>query len=53
MDIKGVFDHIFRSELFKRMIKLGINEDLVAWTRTFSINQKIQIVIDGHENKEK
>lgn len=35
------------------MIELNINENLVAWTRSFLTNQKIQIIIDGHENKEK
>ena len=53
MDVKGAFDHVSRSQLLRRMIELGIDGDLVAWTRSFLIDRKIQIIIDGHENKER
>lgn len=53
MDIKGAFDHVSRCQLLKRIIELGIDGDLVAWTRSFLTNRKIQIVIDGHKNKER
>lgn len=32
------------------MIELSIDGDLVAWTRSFFTDQKIQIVIGGYEN---
>ena len=35
------------------MIKLGIDGDLVAWTKSFLTDRKVQLVIDGHENKER
>ena len=35
------------------MIDLGIDGDLVAWTKSFLTNRKIQLVIDGHDNKER
>ena len=53
MDVKGAFDHVSKAQLITRMIELGIDGDLVAWTSSFLIHRKIQLVIDGHENKER
>ena len=53
MDVKGSFDHVSRKQLLKRVIELGIDGDLAAWTRSFLTDRKIQLVIDGHENKER
>lgn len=53
MDVKGAFDHVSRSQLLKRMIELGIDGDLVACTRSFLTDRKIQLVIDGHKNEER
>ncbi len=53
IDVKEAFDHVLRSQLLKCMIELSIDGDLVAWTRSFLTDRKIQIVIDGHENKER
>ena len=53
IDVKEAFDHVSRSQLLKHMIELGIDGDLVAWTRSFLTDRKIQIIIDGHENKER
>ena len=53
MDIKGAFDHVSKAQLLKRMIELGIDGDLVAWTSSFLTDRKIQLVIDGHENVER
>ena len=53
MDVKGAFDHVSRSQLLKCMIDLGIDGDLVAWTKSFLTNRKIQLVIDGYDNKER
>ena len=53
MDVKGAFDHVSKSQLLTRMIDLGIDTDLVAWTKSFLTDRKIQLVIDGHDNKER
>ncbi len=53
MDVKGAFDHVSRSQLLKCMIDLGIDGDLVAWTKSFLTDRKIQLVIDGYDNKER
>ncbi len=51
IDIKGAFNHVSKEQLLTRMIELRIDEDLVTWTSSFLTNRKIQLVIDGHENK--
>lgn len=53
MDVKGAFDNVLRSQLFRNMIELSINGNLVAQTRFFLIDRKIQIIIDEYENKER
>ena len=53
MDIKGDFDHVSRSQLFTRIINLGIDGNLMMWTKSFLTNKKVQLVIDGHNNKER
>lgn len=35
------------------MLNCGIDRDLVAWTKSFLTDQKIQLVIDRNDNKEK
>ena len=35
------------------MVELGIDSDLVTWMGSFLTDQKIQLVIDGHDNKER
>ena len=32
MDIKEAFDHVSKTKLVERMIKLGIDGDLIRWT---------------------
>lgn len=53
MDVKDAFNHVSRSQLLRQMIELGIDGNLVVWTRSFLTDRKIQIIIDGYENKEK
>ncbi len=53
MDVKRAFDHVLRSQLLKRVIDLGIDGDLVAWTKSFLTDRKIQLIIDGHDNKKR
>ena len=35
------------------MIKLGIDGDLIRWTKSFLTDRKVQLVIDGPNNKER
>ena len=51
MDVKGAFDHVSRGQLITRMIELGVDGNLVAWTNSFLTDRRIQLVIDGHETK--
>ena len=53
MDVKGVFDYVSKNQLLKQIIKLGIDGDLVNWTSFFLIGRKVQLVIDGHDNKKR
>ena len=53
IDVKGAFDHISKGQLLSRMIELGIDGDFVTWTDLFLTDRKIQLVIDGHNNKER
>ena len=53
MDVKGAFDHVSKGQLIARMVELGIDGDLVLWTRSFLTDRKFQLVIDGHENRER
>ena len=53
MDVKGAFDHVSKEHLLTRMVELGIDRDLVTWTGLFLTDRKIQLVIDGHDNKER
>ena len=48
--MKGAFDHISKRQLIDCIVELGIDGDLVLWTRSFLTDQKVQLVIDGHEN---
>lgn len=53
IDIKEVFNNVSKTQLLKYMINFGIDGDLVEQTRFFLTNQKVQLAIDGYENKEK
>ena len=53
MDVKGAFDHISKAQLLARMIELGIDGDLITWIDCFLTDQKVLLVIDGHDNKER
>ena len=50
MDVKGAFDHVSKTKLVERMMELG---DLIRWTLSFLTDRKIQLVIDGHTNRER
>ncbi len=34
------------------MLELGVDGDLIRWTKSFSTDRKLQFVIDGHNNPE-
>lgn len=53
MDVKGAFDHVSKEQLLIQMIELGIDGDLITWTGSLLTDRKVQLVIDGHENKER
>ncbi len=53
MDVKGAFDHVSKGQLLTRMIELGIDGDLMTWTGSFLTDRRVQLVIDGHNNKER
>lgn len=53
MDVKGTFDHVSKAELFRKMLDLDIDRDLIGWTKSFLTNRKVQLVIDCHENRER
>lgn len=41
MDIKKAFNHVSKTQLAKKMIKLGIDGKFVALTSSFFTNRKI------------
>ena len=44
MDVKGAFDNVSKGQLLNRMIELRIDGELVAWTGSFLLDQKVQLV---------
>ncbi len=52
MDVKGAFDHVSRTRLIEKMMELGIDGDLIHWTQSFLTDRTVQLVIDGHDNRE-
>lgn len=52
MDVKKAFDHMSKTKLIKKMIKLDIDCDLIYWTWFFLTYRRVQLVINGHINKE-
>ena len=53
MDVKGAFDHVSRTRLIERMMELGVDGDLIRWTQSFLTDRTVQLVIDGHDNRER
>ena len=50
VDVKGAFDHVSKTQLIARMLELEVDGDLICWTKLFLTNQRLQLVIDGHNN---
>lgn len=53
MDVNDTSDHISKKQLLTRIIELGFDGDFVTWIGSFLIDRKIQLVINGHDNKKK
>lgn len=53
IDVKKAFNYVLRNQVFKCIIELDIDRDLITWTRFFLSNRKIRLVIDRHENKKR
>ena len=47
IDVKGAFDHVSKRQLISRMVELGVDGDLVLWTKSFLTDRKFQLIIDG------
>lgn len=45
IDIKEVFDNILKEQLFHQIIKLGVDNELIAWISSFLLDSKVQLVI--------
>ena len=50
MDVKGAFDHVSRAQLAQKMADLGIDDDLIEWTKSFLTDRWVELVIDGYVN---
>ena len=50
MDVKGAFDYVSRTKLVQRMRDLGIDDDLIGWTKSFLTDRSVELVIDGFTN---
>ena len=50
MDVKGAFDHDSRAQLAQRMADLGLDDDLIGWTKSFLTDRLVELVVDGYVN---
>lgn len=53
MDVKRAFDHISKTQLLARILEPKFDGDLNRSTKSFLINGKLQLMIDGQNNQEK
>lgn len=53
IDIKTIFNHVSKSQLVAQILELLIGKDLIWWTKSFFINKKLLLVINGHNNSKK
>lgn len=42
-----------KEQLLIQIFELGINGDYMIWTSSFLTNQKVQLVINRHDNKKR
>ena len=53
LDVKRAFNHISKNRLIERMIDMGVDRDLIKWTRSLLTDQKVQLVLNRHDNQER
>lgn len=41
IDVKEAFNHMLKTKLVKKILKLGIDSDLICWTRSFLTDQNV------------
>ena len=51
--MKRAFDYVSKGQLIACIVKLKIDEDLVLWIKYLLTDQKVQLIINKHENREK
>lgn len=51
MDIKGSYNYISKTRLVERIMELVVDRDIIWWTQSFLIDQKVQLIIDKYDNK--
>jgi len=49
MDVKGVFPHVAKGNLLKRIEEMGFEADLVRWVESFMEERKVIMSMDGRE----
>lgn len=50
MDEKGAFDYVSQAKLVQRIRDLGIDDDLIGWTKSFLTDRSVELVIDRFTN---
>lgn len=50
IDIKRAFDYISKTLLITHILELEINRDFSYWIKLFFIKQKLEFIINGHDN---
>lgn len=48
-----MFDYVSKGQLLIQIVELGINSNLVTQTSSFLTDQKVQLVINKQDNKER
>jgi len=49
MDVKSAFNNVSRGHLVGRMMELGVESDLVRWTKSFVSSRTVRLVLNGQE----
>jgi len=52
MDVKSAFNDVSRPVLSRRLVKLGVEPDLVRWTDSLMSDRKVRLVLEGREGEE-
>ena len=46
MDVKSAFNNVNRAHLGKRMEAMGLEPNLIRWTKSFMMGSQVKIVLD-------